>query len=722
VLRQFTAAQSGVRFGTGGKIGFFVRFSSGWKGSWTLSQQALQLSTWYHIAGVWDGAVMKVYINGVVEPNTSPASGTITPTTNAVYLGQDFESASERFNGTVDELKVYNYALTSDTIRVHSRIVATIPYIPNPTYNRRPQLRWYRNDSIPVFRIQIDTTQLFTSPIVSQSVADTFFSPTTDLPYDTIYWRVRNDADTLWWSTVSSVRIIGYTPTLIAYTPNPTYNRRPVLQWHKHDSIPLFRIQIDTINQFISPMISTTTTDTFYTPVADLPYDTMYWRVGNEADPRAWSTVSPVRIIRSVPTLIAYSPDPTDNRQPLLTWHPVSGTSLYSIQISTAPDFSSHIATGTVSDTFYTPSLKLPRDTTIYWRVRTDLDTLFSTPDMFTINAPPLLVPIANGNRWTYSYDKKLRNMNGIVNFPPGFFSWSDTVKNGKFQIFISSVSVRNDSTFFTVTTVDSGLMITSNGSGWDSTITSAGYNTSSAFNFMIFDSALSREYPAGVWSINNPWYLSYRLRPDMDSMKTNPSSPPYYFFQYSWKRNTGISDTTINSHIHVLYATDSQYYYHENIQAVHNPEITQSRNDTVKWIKDFGAPYREVNNFYHYEIYYYGEADRRQTTEHWTLTSFTVATTPVSRPLSLKRGIPDVFSITGSSGTVRYALPEQCRVSLKYFDLRGRLVANLVNTVQGAGYYTLSVRHALPSSGTYIRVFEAGSFVKRELTAMVGK
>jgi hypothetical protein len=48
--------------------------------------------------------------------------------------------------------------------------------------------------------------------------------------------------------------------------------------------------------------------------------------------------------------------------------------------------------------------------------------------------------------------------------------------------------------------------------------------------------------------------------------------------------------------------------------------------------------------------------------------------------------------------------------------------VATLVNTTQGAGYYVLSVKNALPSRGTYIRVFEAGSYIKRELVAMVGK
>ena len=80
------------------------------------------------------------------------------------------------------------------------------------------------------------------------------------------------------------------------------------------------------------------------------------------------------------------------------------------------------------------------------------------------------------------------------------------------------------------------------------------------------------------------------------------------------------------------------------------------------------------------------------------------------------------MFSISGSYGMVRYGLASACHVSLRYYDLRGRLVATLVNTTQGAGYYVLSVKNVLPSRGTYIRVFEAGSFIKRDLTAIVGK
>jgi hypothetical protein len=92
------------------------------------------------------------------------------------------------------------------------------------------------------------------------------------------------------------------------------------------------------------------------------------------------------------------------------------------------------------------------------------------------------------------------------------------------------------------------------------------------------------------------------------------------------------------------------------------------------------------------------------------------------SRVVSSGPSVPSMFSVKSFSGTVRYNLPIQCHVSLKYYDLQGRLLATLVNSVQGPGNYILSVRNALPSHGTYIRVFEAGTFVKREIAAIVGK
>ncbi|MBN2037644.1 MAG: hypothetical protein JW768_12960 [Chitinispirillaceae bacterium] len=176
-----------------------------------------------------------------------------------------------------------------------------IPYTPNPTSNRRPQLRWYQNSYISTYRIEIDTSLQFTLTIVSEAVIDTFYIPAADLPYDTIYWRVRNDADPLSWSAASSVMIVRPVPTLIAYTPNPTSDRRPQLRWYHHDSISIYRIQIDTSLQFTSTIVSEAVIDTFYTPVSDLPYGTIYWRVRNDADSLSWSTISSLGIMHIYP-------------------------------------------------------------------------------------------------------------------------------------------------------------------------------------------------------------------------------------------------------------------------------------------------------------------------------------------------------------------------------------------------------------------------------------
>ena len=276
--------------------------------------------------------------------------------------------------------RVGNEADTSGWSAISSvRIVRATPtlisYTPNPTYIRRPRLRWRLHIGISTYKIQIDTTQQFSLPIVSTTTTDTFYMPADNLPFDTIYWRVRNDVDTLSWSTVSSVRIVRATPVLIACTPNPTYNQRPQFLWHRHDSIPVFRIQIDTNQQFSSPIVSTTTTDTFYTPVDDLPFDTIYWRIENEADTLAWSTVSSVRIVRVTPVLIPYTPNPTYNRRPQLRWHRNDSIPIYRVNIDTVPQFTSPIVSQTVTDTFFTPTADLPYGT-IYWRVGNDADPL----------------------------------------------------------------------------------------------------------------------------------------------------------------------------------------------------------------------------------------------------------------------------------------------------------------------------------------------------------
>jgi hypothetical protein len=72
-------------------------------------------------------------------------------------------------------------------------------------------------------------------------------------------------------------------------------------------------------------------------------------------------------------------------------------------------------------------------------------------------------------------------------------------------------------------------------------------------------------------------------------------------------------------------------------------------------------------------------------------------------------------FVCNGSSKVLRYALPSQCYVSLDYYDIRGKIVVSLLHQVQKPGYYMLPLPLSAWARGTYIQVFKAGSFIRRD-------
>jgi len=79
--------------------------------------QNLSPQTWHHIALTWDGTNYAVYINGIEDANGSYAGLTalntladIGNTGNTSYRNQ------ETFNGIIDEVRLYNHALTADEV------------------------------------------------------------------------------------------------------------------------------------------------------------------------------------------------------------------------------------------------------------------------------------------------------------------------------------------------------------------------------------------------------------------------------------------------------------------------------------------------------------------------------------------------------------------------------------------------------------------------------
>src|SRR3989344_5317802 len=67
---------------------------------------------WVHLAGVYDGSNLKLYINGVLN-NSASASGMPYNSGSAMYIGSD-SGTRGTVNGKLDEIKIYNRVL-SDT-------------------------------------------------------------------------------------------------------------------------------------------------------------------------------------------------------------------------------------------------------------------------------------------------------------------------------------------------------------------------------------------------------------------------------------------------------------------------------------------------------------------------------------------------------------------------------------------------------------------------------
>lgn len=78
------------------------------------SSAALSLDTWYHLACVWNGATLALYVNGAQVASTAQ---TLTPVANStpLSLGQ-FGNGFDLLHGQLDDVRIYNLALTGEQI------------------------------------------------------------------------------------------------------------------------------------------------------------------------------------------------------------------------------------------------------------------------------------------------------------------------------------------------------------------------------------------------------------------------------------------------------------------------------------------------------------------------------------------------------------------------------------------------------------------------------
>jgi hypothetical protein len=105
--------QYGMELDGGRYPRFYVGTSTGAKSAGMGS--ALALNQWSHLAVVFNGTQVQFYVNGTVV-STVALSASITARGNGMKVGAD-ASISQFFKGSLDELRIYNRALSSQEVQ-----------------------------------------------------------------------------------------------------------------------------------------------------------------------------------------------------------------------------------------------------------------------------------------------------------------------------------------------------------------------------------------------------------------------------------------------------------------------------------------------------------------------------------------------------------------------------------------------------------------------------
>jgi len=93
---------------------YFIVWSGGAAGSVTDTGNAMATDgTFYHLVGTYDGSDVRLYVNGSEVGTGDSFTGNINDTTTAIKFGTDSPGGSNYFNGTIDEIGLWNRGLTS---------------------------------------------------------------------------------------------------------------------------------------------------------------------------------------------------------------------------------------------------------------------------------------------------------------------------------------------------------------------------------------------------------------------------------------------------------------------------------------------------------------------------------------------------------------------------------------------------------------------------------
>lgn len=162
--------------------GFEISTTNGYFG--VTNSFALVDNVPYHVAGVYDGATLKYYVNGC-ETGSIPATGNLLQNDWETSIGNRDDCECEQWIGYIDEVRIWNVA------RTQAQLQANMNNLPSPTtqtgllsyhkfegsyVNAQGNAAW---NGTAIGAVTMTTNPFYTSPILTVSVVETSHTDVT---------------------------------------------------------------------------------------------------------------------------------------------------------------------------------------------------------------------------------------------------------------------------------------------------------------------------------------------------------------------------------------------------------------------------------------------------------------------------------------------------------------------------------------------------------------
>jgi len=173
-----------------------------------------------------------------------------------------------------------------------------------------------------------------------------------------------------------SVTVNTTTPILVSPANTakvPTF--RPTFRWLAVTGVTKYQIEVSRSASLASPLVNATVTTLSYISTVNLPANVkLYWSVRtvkSNGTTGAWTTpYYTFTIGLNAPTLTTPANKLTGvAHKPTFKWNAVSGATSYTIEVSTSSSFSTLLINVKVGSTTYIPTITLPGNKVLYWRV-----------------------------------------------------------------------------------------------------------------------------------------------------------------------------------------------------------------------------------------------------------------------------------------------------------------------------------------------------------------